>query len=346
MSALTASEISNYGFQTTFAKSDTQPADLGAVRTSHLDTNPTPNPLVGYTNGMAEVMVYDTSTATPTIVESPHAVLFEGVGSNGVHIQTDPTTNRMAATINFLVQDGEAINQIALQFGSLSGFSSASSAFIDDTRFGATEAPTSNPSTFDGTPVVRSQLFMVSSGTLGSVNIDGTQLCACEYLSWGYWSGEIVNAESTENQFARGRVHLATWVAGQLPGIEEIPTSGNATFAGHLVGNVVNGTSQYVTAGNFNHTWDFAQRTGVLNITNFDIDKNFTGGVTVPGNGRDFVGTFTAANAAASGIAGVYNGSFFKGGTDPTAAMGGQFTMAGGSYVAAGTFAAQKVPQP
>ena len=241
---------------------------------------------------------------------------------------------------------GGAVDTGEVSFaGRLSGFSSASSAFIDDKRLGATEAPTTNPSTINETPVVRSQLFMMGSGTLGSVTIDGTQLCTCEYLSWGYWSGEIVTAESTENQFTRGRVHLATFVAGQLPAVEEIQQSGDASFSGHLIGNVFDGTNQNIAAGKFDHTSHFATRTGDLSITNFDTNKNFTGGVTVPGNGRDFVGTFVGTTNAA-GIAGVYSGSFFKGGNDPSAAMGGQFTMAGGNYVAAGTFAAQKQVQP
>jgi hypothetical protein len=335
-----------YYFQTTFVNNVTPPpGDLGSARTSRLDSNATPNPLSGYTAGIAEVLVIDSATGTPigTIVPNPTTVAFQSLtnptgtlAGDGVHIQTDPTTNRLAATFNIQAQNGQVNEAIALNFGSLTGFSSASSAFIDDTRFGATESPPGNPSTVNGTPVTRSQLFMVSSGTLGSVTIDGVQLCACEFLKWGYWSGEIAYPDTTAGQTVLSRAHLATWVAGDLPSLVEIPNVGTATYNGSIVGNVVNGANQYIAAGAFSHNWSFATRTGALAITNFDT-RNFTGSAS-SANGRDFTGTINAT----AGISGQYNGSFFKGGADPVAAMGGQFTMSGSNYVAAGTFAAQK----
>ena len=342
-----------YYSQTTFVNNPTvvtTPADLGAVRTSHLDSNPTPNPLSGYTAGIAEIQVVDSVTGTPigAIVPNPTTALFQSLvnpdgtlANDGVHIQTDPTTNRLAATFNLQSQDGEATNSIALNFGSLSGFSSASSAFIDDTRFGATKSPSTNPSTVNGTPVTRSQLFMVSSGTLGSTTVDGVQLCTCEFLKWGWWSGEVANAGTTPGQTEVARVHLATWVAGDLPSLVEIPNVGIATFNGSIVGNVVNGANQYVAAGAFSHDWNFATRTGAI-LAGSTFDGMALTGNAASANGRDFTGVVNAA----AGINGSYNGSFFKGGGDPIAAMAGQFTLGGANYVAGGTFAAQKVVQP
>ena len=285
------------------------------------------------------------STGTPigAIATGPFTSLANPDGTlagDGVHIQTDPTTNRLAATFNFQAQNGT----VALNFGSLSGFSSASSAFIDDTRFGATESPSTNPSTVNGTPVTKSQLFMVSSGTLGSTTINGVQLCTCEFLKWGWWSGEISSPDATAGQTDVARAHLATWVAGDLPSLVDIPNTGIATFSGSIVGSVVNGANQYVAAGAFNHDWSFATRTGNI-LAGSTFDGMALTGSAASANGRDFTGTVNAAGATIN-ASGAYNGSFFKGGADPTAAMAGQFTLNGANYVAGGTFAAQKVVQP
>jgi hypothetical protein len=185
---------------------------------------------------------------------------------------------------------------------------------------------------------------MVSSGTLGSTTIDGVTLCACEFLKWGWWSGEATNANSTPGQTDIGRVHLATWVAGDLPTLVEIPNTGTATFSGSIVGNVVNGANQYLAAGAFSHDWNFATRAGAI-LAGSTFDGMALTGNAASANGRDFTGVMNAASATISAN-GTYNGSFFKGGGDPTAAMAGQFKLGGTNYVAAGTFAAQKVVQP
>jgi hypothetical protein len=346
-SPLGPGSATSYYSQTTFThNTTTPPSDLGATRTAHLDSNATPNPLIGYTAGIAEVLITD-STGT-TVVSPTHTVVFESlsnptgtVAGDGVHIQTDPTTNRLAATFNIQAQDNQTSNSLALNFGSLSGFSSASSAFIDDTRFGASESPSSTPSTFNGTPATSARLFMVSSGTLGSVTIDGVQLCTCEYLKWGYWSGDVAGSNA-QGQIVYSRAHLATWVAGDLATAGDIAAVeaqnlGTVTFNGSIVGNVVNNGASYVAAGNFVHDWNFNTRQGSV-LSGSSFDGMALAGSATSANGRDISGTLSVTN----GATGPYNGSFFNSPTVKAAAMAGKFTMSGGNYVAAGTFAAQR----
>ena len=163
----------------------------------------------------------------------------------------------------------------------------------------------------------------------------GVSFCACEFLRWGYWNLDLVVNPGTG--FQRDRAHIATWVAGTLPDLVDIPATGTATFLEHLIGNVKNAGNFYVAAGGFQQGWNFATRTGATTITNFD-NVNF-GGRAASANGRDIAGTF--ANIP-SGRTGTLNGSFFSGGGDPTAHLGGQFGITGTDYQASGTFASTK----
>ena len=164
----------------------------------------------------------------------------------------------------------------------------------------------------------------------------GVSFCQCEYLRWGYWNLDLVVNPGTGTE--RDRAHIATWVAGELPDLIDLPATGTATFLGHLIGNVKNTGNFYVAAGGFQQGWDFATRTGATTITNFD-NVNFAGSAA-SANGRDITGNFGATDA--SGRVGTLNGSFFSGGADPAAYLGGQFGITGTDYQASGTFAAGK----
>ena len=101
------------------------------------------------------------------------------------------------------------------------------SLFIDDDIFLARDAR--NPGTYEspvhslvdgGTPAHEGS-YLVSSGL---VPVDeflppGVTWCDCSYTKWGWWGGELANAADT----AQYRSHLATFVAGTLPGLPDIP---------------------------------------------------------------------------------------------------------------------------
>ena len=139
-------------------------------------------------------------------------------------------------------------------------------------------------------------------------------------------------------------------MAGDLPGVGEIPLAGTATYSGHAIGNVFNSEfssgDQYIAIGNFTNEWDFGAREGVITITDFD-GKDFStpllgeagAAAATMANRRDYSGDILPT----AGISGTVTGSFFAGGVDPVAATAGQFTLTNGTtYRAAGTFAATK----
>ena len=115
-----------------------------------------------------------------------------------------------------------------------------------------------------------------------------------------------------------------------------MPTAGTGSYSGTAIGSVFNNGTRYTASGNFNETFNFASRTGTLNISSFD-GADYTGGIT--GSGPSFTGNL----AGPLGRRGLVDGSFFG----PLAAdVGGRFSVQSGSgptYLASGIFTA---PQP
>ena len=123
--------------------------------------------------------------------------------------------------------------------------------------------------------------------------------------------------------------------------------SGSATYLGHAVGTVNNGGTVYQAMGSLLMTIDFGNPdVSTTSITNFD--------------GGGFSGTGLTLSSAASGLAIFQNlttlvgsggqagrtasitGGFVSGGGDNMAEIGGQFTVSGSGYDAAGIIAGTK----
>ena len=110
------------------------------------------------------------------------------------------------------------------------------SVFIDDDRFMARDAR--NPgryesrehSRIDGETPAHEGTYLVSSGLvpLDGFLPAGAAWCDCRYAKWGWWGGELANRADS----AQYRSHLATFVAGTLPGAREIPATGSALVRG------------------------------------------------------------------------------------------------------------------
>jgi hypothetical protein len=265
--------------------------------------------------------------------------------TGSVALQTSADNNRLAAQFNF--SDGG--NNYNLNFGGTSGFNAGRSSFINDALFAARESVDSNvnsTSQFNGATSPFTKLFMVSAAT---VPIDfqtfagpGVTACTCSFMQWGWWIGEVQDPNGVRQRF-----NLATWVAGVLPNLGDMPTVGTATYSGHAIGNVsASGVGNYVAAGNFQQNWNFATKSGTAIISNFDRGGalgaggvNVSGGVTAP-NGRDFSGSSVTGGPITTGSV---SGSFFRSPSDAAAGVGGNFSLSnGGTYKAAGTFAAQR----
>ncbi|MBI1777742.1 MAG: FecR domain-containing protein [Proteobacteria bacterium] len=332
------------------------PAGVGVSRTGQV--------MGGYATGMVDTRLPNGTRADPTILTSGQ---FSSTGAqtqagpDAVQIATNPGNHRIAA--NFNLSDGttdidgrartRAPNNYGLKFGSLDGPNNARSAFIDDNAFAAGETLVSGTnqvaSTVNGNQVISdpnlaiSQLYLVSSALASTASVlpAGVQFCQCEFVKWGFWGGQLATGDASALRL--DRIHLGTWVAGPMARASDMPQTGIATFVGHAIGTVVNGSAQYIAGGGFSNVWDFGRKQGALTISNFD-------GLTMSGalssaNGRDYGGTLAVTGQ--SGLGGSAQGSFFMGRGDPARETGGQFVVkasgTGGSrYGATGIFVGRK----
>jgi hypothetical protein len=242
-------------------------------------------------------------------------------------ISTNAASNRLVAALT--LNDG-----VIAAFGSASGMAT-DSAFINDTLFVARDA--ASGSTVNAQAVTARGLLV--SHDVAPVNAaafaPGSNFCtACSFIQWGWWTAEFTQGNSTRNL-----VHLATWVAGELS--VSVPNTGTATYSGHAIGSVQNGSDRYVAMGIFTKSWSFATRTGQATISNFD-SRTVTYSTT-SANGRDYTAPTIVAGLTTNTItAGSLAGSLYRSPTDAVAGTAGSFTFSGANYRAAGTFVASR----
>jgi len=201
----------------------TNPSGIGNTRTSRT--------MKGYVGGLVE---RDTSSSFPSfIIENDGST----TGSPGdpieVAITTNASNNRISGEFDFQVEDDT--RNYEFFFGTTNG-NSGRGTFIDDNNFGARDS-SSVTSNIDGTAVNRLRMFMVNQEVVSTTGFlpSGVSFCDCQYLEWGYWLAEGRDASSNVD-----RIHLATWVAGDLTDIVDLPSTGSATYNGHLNGSVDN----------------------------------------------------------------------------------------------------------
>jgi hypothetical protein len=159
--------------------------------------------------------------------------------------------------------------------------------------------------------------------------------CACEFVTWGTWSAQL---RSTPSNTVLHSVPTGFWVAGVLPDIADRPTQGIATFSGTAIGGVSDNGQLRAASGIFTNAYNFAERSGRVDIKNFDGNKSFGGTVTAPGDWRTYSGALSGSN-----LSGSANGSFY--GTRNAANQiqlpretAGNFAVSGGNYNAGGVF--------
>lgn len=329
-----------------FAQTASSPSDLGARRTTRT--------LFGYTGGIVEIRerggvfqgdyVFNADPDDRGRTTIPESSPSE---QTGVRIFTDNGSNWMWVETG--TENVEGTNNNFYYFGTPIGTFHSRSAFIDDRRFIARNLSDGAIETVGGEgfmgdyPIIRLSGAFVSAGMLGDVLPDGVAPCECKYLSWGYWSADARRETTIEDRNNdREAAHIASWVAGEIPDAVDIPTTGTASYAGHIVGNVKNGANYYVAAGRFTHQHNFGTDTGAFSVTNFD-GANYSGAVSASNLRNDFQG----ANIQGSSNR-VMNlrGSFFKtpsqGAGAIPAYVGGDFNATGDDYKAGGTFAGER----
>ncbi|KQW31363.1 hypothetical protein ASE36_03650 [Rhizobium sp. Root274] len=175
--------------------------------------------------------------------------------------------------------------------------------------------------------------YMVSSAAVPAKIFDNNtsaEICSsCEFMTWGWWGrnsyGEV-----------EYKVHLGNWIIGDTPNNSNVPISGTATYAGHAVGTVLSGGSQYIATGDMSSTMNFGTRTGSVQISNFD-SRTFTTAVTFGSSTATFSGTGTTGTVSSS-----VTGAFASNGTDYVKGIMGSFTAEDGTWSSTGIFAGSR----
>jgi hypothetical protein len=185
---------------------------------------------------------------------------------------------------------------------------------------------------------------------------------SCTFLNWGVWFSNLdFENEPTvgSSQQSSQQVNIAGWwVAGDLPTIGQLPFQGTATYTGLTLGSVaayIGNSGQWVTyvaSGDVHMDWDFSQRAGVLEISNFDATGpygalNASGTMAVPGQlANNAINKFsgpllgTLGSGGYSSVSGSATGSFAANGTDTSASIIGNWTAGNNNYKATGIFGA------
>jgi hypothetical protein len=196
---------------------------------------------------------------------------------------------------------------------------------------------TQKPASLVPAPGTRS--FMVTFDLAPENNFlpAGVSVCDCQFLSWGYKTNDAEWSNTGPNPERRGRLSAGAWVTGDVPAAADIPTTGTASYAGHAIGDVDNQGARYLATGTMDASFDFARRTGLVAVSNFDGRSFSTSVATDTAGGRPY-----AFGGAGNGLK--VNGAFARNGSDPVGGLMGQFLYRDptASYTANGIIAGRR----
>jgi hypothetical protein len=313
------------------------------IRNAHLSSTTTTSfnrELTGWVHGLGVSVDKSNGVLTPFTFKNNSTNL------NHAKIQTDPNTNKVAATFNMKkARGGSDLLFVTLgdkdpSFGT-SPTTYGSSAFIDDKEFastvGCTSATCGSTVTFNGGTAANGAFGMA---TLDKVpGLDGTY-ADCSYCTWGLIAGEI-ETNSPANTFER---MTGFWTAGAVQDLAQIPASGSASYEGHMIATVTHNGALYIEHGDAKFTVNFAASasSGTLTVTNFDgggLTGNFSG-ISSESPGHSFSGSLSGTGAL-SGVSGGHSSSFYTDSAgNAVAGLGGEIygngTVAGTDYIFGG----------
>ncbi|GAB1716236.1 MAG: hypothetical protein NTAFB05_12780 [Nitrobacter sp.] len=288
------------------------------------------------------------NTPRPTVMLTGYVAGLDNVAGNQTvnpisgtsKINLDATNNRVQANLDTYIYDsGNPFTQLAhtvhalFQFGSNGSTGPANGTYVDYNNFYA-NTPDNNY-VVNGLPAkgVIVSANGITTNQIVTNAIPNLTPCQCDYTRWGFWAIDWSNT----NTGTPIEVALGTWVAGRPVGsISDVPTTGTATYTGHVIANV---QSAGFVAGGFSNTVNFGARTGAVSVTGLD-STNYSGTVNFNTDPRNFGGTI-AGNVGGRSMA--LQGSFFQGKSSPVGEMGGSVAISGANnYLGSGIFAASK----
>jgi hypothetical protein len=281
--------------------------------------------------------------------------------AGGIVIDFDPKGTRFQAVADIskvanFSGDANEFSSAVLQVGNLDPAARSNGTYIDDHLFGAIAAvnepagiaATTQVSTVNGTPLVRSQQAFATSTLVNAQGVilsldPGATFCNCEYTRWGAWSVDTARTNPYGSE-ERDRAHMMLWVAGRKSNSVDIPLVGTATYNGYMVGSIKNGANEYLSGSNFSYKADFgAPSSSAMSVSNLDGVK-YSGTVPFYRSSNSIHGSIAGTNVGYHGP--LYgpatmqlDGSFFKGKTDPIKDVAGRFTVTGNpTYYPSGNF--------
>jgi hypothetical protein len=349
------------------------PVTVGTATTS-ANNHPTLT-LNGYVGG---VMVTATGgvQGAPTNFTKPYVITNPTNNPGNVSILLPGDSSEMLAIFNVGSLPGApngAMKNSVYVFGSLNangltGLNGARGTYVNPSNFAARDAAvfdnganipvslrTDGQSPLSTVGFANQQLVTASSvgantsAFLTSISSTAVQPCACESTQWGFWSA-FNGATNNNGQLTfEDQGALLLWVAGVPTSLANLPATGTATYTGHAIASIANGTAglTYLAAGTFSNTVNFGARNGAITIGGLD-GTNYTGTATwVQGTTSFATPTGSPLTGTNGGRTAALAGSFFQGGpTNTTPAygeMGGSLILNGtGGYLGSGIFAARK----
>jgi hypothetical protein len=286
-------------------------------------------------------------------------------------ITFDNTSNTLAASLSvYDVQHTDsATGRYTLGFGDDGESSGNKSAYIDNLHYAAIENGNNEVSNWNGEGFTTYETTAATSYLVSGEQLGVTQFfpdtfeadpetghrpfCAnCEFIQWGAWGTRVGFGTESASEYV-DNVHLGWWIAGNLTADENFSDDVDvftalgpvANYTGSAIGNVASYNTQtyswstYVAAGDAAMSWSFANRSGALDITNFDGNRSFNYSLNqVPGPTD---GTYL--NRFGGGITnygwnGQANGSFVDKGSDLARGAIGNWNAATDNYKATGIF--------
>jgi hypothetical protein len=302
-------------------------------------------------------VVADTSRASTATTTNGYLAGLAVSSTSGAVTRISNLDSQLMASSNFTLAVDPVANTVTAAVsdwapGSSVGGTATNSSYIDNNRFGAADGTRAG---IVSGPAVLAGWADGHAGLATTPDANGQtlrdKLNSFKYLQWGFFFGDSSAARDSTAQ-----AHLASWVTGKLTATDAPKPTGTATYEGYMLGNVAQVTSGvtslYAAVGTFTNTWDFNVRQGDMNMS-FD-GANYTGKTIFRGdqlnatrtafvgsNNAQFVGSVSSSTGGRSGV---LNGSFIDGGSQTHVGVLGRFDFGSsdGSYVASGTFGAER----
>ena len=263
------------------------------------------------------------------------------VGTNGLpnfSMATDAPSSQMAAVgnvVDFVPGLGvngvnNIVKRLELTFG-VNGGDFGEGAFVNDEFFGATynnnlaktRLVTDDAQDVANTSDLTPGSYIVSGR---AAPIPGYQHCtSCDYVDWGWWGTRVIADIADGGGTARRdeRVHMGTWVAGDITDPADLPTGMSASYAGTVIANIARNGDQYIAAGDFALSIDLDDRSGTFGISALDGQSY---AATVQDASTATQALYSSNNLVGTdGLTGTVAGALVNNGTDPAAGTIGQF---------------------